>query len=326
MPSGPRKEDKFQEFAVEWLETYVVTNNKYSEIVTKEATLRLHLIPAFGHLKLAEIKVQGIERYKADKLTGNPPLKPKSVNNHLTILRKCLVCAVEWELLDNLPRIKKLREPPQEFDFLNFEEADRLLEAAEPESLWYPAVLTALRTGLRHGELRALRWEDVDLVGKKIHVRRRVWRGHIDTPKSNRFRTVEMSDQVVEALKAHRHLRSELVFCQEDGSMWRAHQWTPWPLRRICKRAGLRIVQWQNLRHSFASHLAMKGVSLKAVQELLGHSSIITTMRYAHLAPSVRHEAVQRLDEPVSRATETAPESGNILGTLGPAGWQAPGS
>jgi site-specific recombinase XerD len=69
-----------------------------------------------------------------------------------------------------------------------------------------------------------------------------------------------------------------------------------WPLWRACKRASLRQIGWHVLRHSFASHLVMKGATLKAVQELLGHADIRMTMRYAHLSASARREAVELLD------------------------------
>ena len=90
---------------------------------------------------------------------------------------------------------------------------------------------------------------------------------------------------MVDALKSHRHLQGELVFCQVDGSPYNQSM-ARWPLRRFCKRAGLRSVQWHVLRHTAASHWVMRGASLKAVQDLLGHSTIQMTMRYAHLARS----------------------------------------
>lgn len=69
------------------------------------------------------------------------------------------------------------------------------------------------------------------------------------------------------------------------------------PLWRACKRAGLRRIGWHTLHHTFASHLAMRGAPLKAVQELLGHATIQMTMRYAHLAPEVARDAVKLLDD-----------------------------
>jgi site-specific recombinase XerD len=70
------------------------------------------------------------------------------------------------------------------------------------------------------------------------------------------------------------------------------------PLWRACKRAGLRRIGWHVLRHTFASHLAMRGKPMKVIQELLGHATMEMTMRYAHLAPAVHRDAVAALDEP----------------------------
>lgn len=108
-----------------------------------------------------------------------------------------------------------------------------------------------------------------------------------------------MSREVVAALKEHRHLKGELVFCQPDGRPFRDHHMRP-PLRRACRRASLREIGWHVLRHTFASHLVMKGVPLKTVQELLGHADIHMTMRYAHLSPDVKREAVELLDTPAA--------------------------
>ena len=84
------------------------------------------------------------------------------------------------------------------------------------------------------------------------------------------------------------------------------------PLWRASKRADLRRVGWHVLRHTFASHLVMRGVALKAVQELLGHASIEMTMRYAHLSPDVRRDAVQVLD---GNGTSTAHEAEEVQNT-----------
>jgi len=100
--------------------------------------------------------------------------------------------------------------------------------------------------------------------------------------------------------------RGELVFAKEDGRMLTQGD-CKHPLRRACRVAGIRQVSWHVLRHSFASHLAMRGVALKAVQELLGHSTMEMTMRYAHLSPDVRRDAVRLLDQPVSAPAAGAP-------------------
>ena len=150
---------------------------------------------------------------------------------------------------------------------------------------------------MRHGELIALRWEDVDLVAGRIIVRQNCVGGVIGTPKSGKPREIPLGEEVRAALKKHRHLRGPLVFCELGGRMLKVSE-TRHPMWRACKRAGLRQITWHVLRHTFASHLVMRGATMSAVQELLGHSSMQMTMRYAHLAPEVVNETVRLLDAP----------------------------
>ena len=98
---------------------------------------------------------------------------------------------------------------------------------------------------------------------------------------------------------------NDLVFCSADGSIM-TKDMAKRPLERICKKAGLRHITWRDLRHTFASHLVMRGASLKVVQELLGHADIKTTMRYSHLSPNIKRDAVRLLDW-----------RGQIRGTIG---------
>jgi site-specific recombinase XerD len=106
---------------------------------------------------------------------------------------------------------------------------------------------------------------------------------------------VSIGKVAIAARQAHRHLRGELVFSDLDGNMLTTGA-CKWPIWRACKRAGLRRIGWHALRHTFASHLVMRGAPLKAVQELLGHSTIEMTMRYAHLSSDVKQAAVRLLD------------------------------
>ena len=293
---------KLSAFATEFISSYARANNKPSEVASKQCILKHHLVPAFGALGLDEIDTRRIEAFKAEKLSDG--LKAKTVNNLLTVLHKLLAVAVEWELLAHLPALKWLKSPDPEFDFLDFEEAERLRGAGDHD--WKAMITVGLKTGLRLGELLGLRWMDVDLVAGRMVVRRAVARGQIGTPKSHRSREVPLSVEAVRVLKAHRHLRGELVFSDQLGALLTDTE-CKWPLWRACKRAGLRRIGWHVLRHTFASHLAMRGVPLKGIQELLGHATIEMTMRYAHLAPAVHREAVAQLDLPAS--------SGHQVGT-----------
>ena len=158
-------------------------------------------------------------------------------------------------------------------------------------------ILLAARTGMRIGELVALRWRNVHFRHSVIHVCEAITRGVMGLSKSGKAREVPMSKAVIAALEAQRHDRGEYVFCTLEGG-YVSQDRCEKPLTEACERAELRRITWHILRHTFASHLAMRGVPLRAIQELLGHASIEQTMRYAHLAPSAKKHAIDLLDEP----------------------------
>ncbi len=286
-----KEEQTYESFAVEYQKTYVTVNNEKSTAKSKRVNLNAHIVPFFGQMPLSRIGVKAIEEFKAG-LVGKG-LAAKTINNILSILRTSLTTAVKWNMLDACPPIQWMDAPSPAFDFFTVEESERLLAAAVAQEL--AMICTAVKAGLRRGELLALRWEDVDLVASRIDVRQSVWQGHITTPKSGKTRHVPMSPQLRDVLAAHRHLRGPYVFCNDDGSMLSKDQ-VRRTVQKACKKAGLRAAGWHMLRHTFASQLAMAGVPLRVIQELLGHSTIKMTLRYAHLSPSTLVDAISVLD------------------------------
>ncbi len=287
----------FSEWAKEFLDVYVSANNKPSEQAAKKTIVETHLVPFFGDMRIDQIGRRTIETYKAKQLKtvtrSGEPTSPKTINNRLTVLRRMLSLAHEYEMIPAVPKVKWLKVPQAKFRFFSFEEAELVLDKAEPE--WRPMLLVAMRTGLRRGELLALRWEDVDLTHGRIVVNRSVWKGQEGTPKGGRSREVPLSSEAKEALRS---LPSRFAkgYVFGDGKTRLTHGEVKHPLWRACVAAGLPKAGWHVCRHTFASHLVMRGVPLKAVQELMGHADIQTTMRYAHLSPDVRTDAVAQLD------------------------------
>lgn len=287
-----KKPPLFREWSKEFVEVYATNNNKPSEQRSKLQIVRDHLDPFFGDMRIDRIGYEEIERFKARQF--GEKAKPKSINNRLTVLHRLFVIARKSRRIAAVPEVQWLKTPKPAFRFLDFDESSRLLAGVAPE--WRPMVLVALRTGLRHGELLALRWEDVDLVGGRVVVRRTVWRGVEGSPKSGREREVPLSNEAREALRAlPSRFRAQYVFGPGDVRLTAGE--TKWPLWTACKTSSVVRCGWHVLRHTFASHLAMRGVSMKAIQELLGHATMAMTMRYAHLSPSTKRDAVDRLDD-----------------------------
>ncbi len=288
------KELLFREFASEWLETYVKSNNKPSEFGSKQSILKAHLVPFFGRKKLGAIGSRDIERYKAEKIAQQ--LKAKTINNQLTVLRRALQTAKEWGLIAACPEMKQLKKQPSKYDFLTREESQQLLDAVS--GFWHDMILMALETGLRFGELTALTWEDVDFATGELTIRQAYARGVLGSTKSNRIRQVPMSDSVLQLL-SRRVKQRGLIFPGMNGEYLRQNR-SMRTLKKICEKAGIRAVGWHTLRHTFASHLVQQGANLLAVQALLGHTDIQTTMRYAHLNRTALHEAMRALNPQTS--------------------------
>jgi len=282
-------------------------DDKPSTIAKKRTTIDQYLLPRFGHLRLDEVTFAAVEAWRLDMLKT---LKPSSVYRIMTDLRTLLGYAHKLDVLDRLPKWPTQKIPEHKARFLTFDETDRLIAAAEPIDPWKAMITIAARTGLRHGELTALRWVDVDLAGGKISVIENHVDGHTGTPKSGHGREVPLSNDAIKALRAVQHTRGPLVFCTRSGGHL-LHHVNDHALRVICRRAGVSPIGWHRLRHTFASHLAMRNVSLKTIQELLGHADMEMTMRYAHLMPEVRRDAVLLLDGAPPVRSPTSRPSGD---------------
>lgn len=276
---------KFKDFAEKWFESYVKINNKPSAIKNKKTHLYSSLIPYFGKKRITDITSLDIEEFKSKKLKT---ITPKTINNQVGTLMKCLRTAIDWEILEKVPRTKPLKVSPPDFDFLSEDEANRLL--ASSKGPYYTAVLLALHTGMRFGELMALDWKNVNFISKQISVKQSFSNGVLGSTKSNRIRYIPMTTDVFNHLIG-KNKKEGFVLKGPDNIRFRP-EYSRLELQEICKRANLRHIGWHKLRHTFASRLAEKGVPMVAIKELMGHSDIRTTMRYAHLGQHTLREAI----------------------------------
>jgi integrase len=227
---------------------------------------------------------------------------PATINRELAFLRRVFNVALKNRKVDANPVTSDVfsKENNQRVRYLTADEETRL-RAALGEAEW-PPVAFALHTGFRQGNQFRLQWADVNFDTGMIRARH---------TKSGEDYFVPMNDELRALLRAlPSRMRSAWVFPSATGA-------TPLDARNYVNRvftpalgkAGIQGFRWHDLRHTFASRLVMAGVDLRTVQELMGHKTLAMTMRYAHLSPAHKLDAVQRLNAPANaahRATTTA--------------------
>ena len=249
-----------------WQEWVLGEENKPSVRAEKESAFRVHLQPFFGHMPLDAIDVSTIQQFKAE-LARRPgrrpgePLSAKTRNNILAVLSKALRYAEEVRVIRDVPRIRFYRVERPEIVYWEFDEYPRLVAAARAEGeSWHVAVLLAGESGLRIGEIMALRWESVDLIANRLTVCRQVRHGAEGTPKGRKRRTVPMTRPLIRALTALPHIRRGRVICNPDG-MPATEGEAKHVIYRMCRRAQLPERSWHALRHTLATHAARFGVN-----------------------------------------------------------------
>jgi integrase len=259
---------------------------KPSTLRDYRSNLNAHLLPAFGGQPLEAITPEAIDAWRSS-LTG---LSSRTKNKLLVVMGGVMRRAQHvWGLPSNpVVSVEKHRQRASgDIDVFSPEEVMAVVRAAGSEQD-ATIFLTAAFTGLRRGELLALRWRDVDFAGSAIRVRASYAAGQLTTPKSGKVRSVPMAPDVSEALaRLGQRLDwvgdDDLVFPGEagsylDGSALRRRYGT------ALARAGLRPLRFHDLRHTFGTRMIAKA-DIRRVQEWMGHADVQTTMRYLHYAP-----------------------------------------
>jgi len=308
-----------EQFLTDWLENSqkhsvrARTYERYEEIV------RLHISPVLGRHRLQKLTAQHVQAFYTQML--NEGLSPSTVEVFHTVLHKALDTAVKWGLI---PRnVCDLVSPPHREQFeikpLTLEQAHQLLAVARghrQEALF----ALALSTGMRRGELVALKWQDINFVTGTLQVRRILTRipskmpgkGYVEAePKTQKSRrNVVIAPFALKCLKEHRLRQLEekvkagpawqehdYVFCTSVGTHLNPSKDVLDQLKVLLKKAGLPSIRFHDLRHSAATLLLSEGVHPKIVQELLGHTTISMTMDvYSYVLPSMQQDAIGRLN------------------------------
>ncbi len=303
-----------------WLDDYARASVSAKTFERYEEIVRLHLKPALGHHALSKLQPLHIARYYSEALAsgrvdGNGGLSPRSVLHHHRVLRAALHQAVKWLLLPRNPADAVDPPRPQHREMRALDEAAtaKLLRAASDSRLSLP-VLLAVTTGLRRGEILAVRWQDVDLQHSSLAVRQSLEQTRnglaFKQPKTAKGRrVVALPTLTVEALKQHKVKQAttklalgavyqdhDLVCARDDG--------TPWPpdtfssaFVGLVRRTSVPRIRFHDLRHTHATQLLRQGIHPKVVSERLGHATVSITLDvYSHVLPGMQAEAATRTD------------------------------
>lgn len=313
LATGPKQTVK--DFLNYWLEEVHGATLKLSALALYRRHMKNHIIPRLGHIQLQKLKADQVQAFLNTMLKDG--LKAGTINVIFAILDAALKDAVRWQRLavNVCDVVTPPRVTPPDMRVLSKEEAQRLLDVAKASRL--QCVLTlALATGMRLGELLALRWEEIDLENKTLQVRHTIdyiqGYGKVESePKTaSGKRGITLPQFMIEELERHRLYQLEarekagdawkeqgLVFPNRNGGYFsRARLYGIF--KKLLSDAGLSDMHFHGLRHSTATILLRMGVSPKVVQELLGHSNITITLGvYGHVLPGMQKEAMDKMDD-----------------------------
>lgn len=296
----------------EWL-VMVARTVRPSTLRVYRAAVENHITPSMGNIRLGRLTPANVDRFYTDKLDAG--LSPATVKKLHAILHRALADALRLGYVGR--NVCQFVQPPTakppEMTTWTIEQAQRFLSATEEHPLgllWHAGLIT----GMRVGELIALRWMDVDLRRRQLAVRQTLTRDErgrdtFGPPKSNE-RVIalpsHLAERLVEAQADQRRRYADMdlewtdeafVFDRGDGGYTRP-SYIASHFRRECHRAGVPRIRLHDLRHSSATILVASGVNVKVVQERLGHHSAAFTLdRYAHVTESMQAEAARNLAE-----------------------------
>lgn len=297
------------------------TYERYAEIVEK------NIVPALGSIPLLRLQPLHIQQFYSDALSygrkdGSGGLSRQTVLHYHRVLHKALRQAVRWQMLSRNPADAVDAPSPErkQVSTLTDDSTAALLGKLSNERLCLPVLIAAL-TGMRRGEILALRWQDVYLACEKPYlVVARTLEQTRDAvrfkyPKSQKSsRRISLPEMLADALRSHReeqkrnaailgdaYIDTDLICCLADGSIWKPNTFASTYCRRM-KALGVRI-RFHDLRHTHASQLLQLNIHPKIVSERLGHSTIKLTLdTYSHVLPSMQDEAAVAANAAIEKA------------------------
>jgi len=278
------KKTSFFEICDEFLEWSRAHKRSY----IRDEGLVKNLKSYFGNILLYQITRRQAEEYQAWRVNqrkrNGRPISPATVNREIAVLKRIINKAIEWGKASANP-VSRIKMFPEEgkLRFLSNKELERLIECV-PELL-KPIIIIAVFTGMRRGEILNLKWANIRWDLGLLCV---------EHTKTNKIREIPMAKVVRDILwELKKKSTSEYVFTDRQGRRLKTVRF--W-FDKAVKNAGLKDCTFHTLRHTFASDLVKANINLKVVQELLGHRDLGVTLRYAHLSPGAKEQAIQILN------------------------------
>lgn len=290
----------FEDFWNNYFIPEVLSRRKFSTQQVYRQLAKKHLVSYFGTRRLCDITRFDVQSFISAKHRQN--YSPKTLAHLRNLLSKVFNVAISWGWLTS-NAANRIELPPMER-----RRESRVLDPREIRKLrnhlGEPArtiFLLGILTGLRIGEILALCLDDLDLTRLLVHVRRNVYRGHVqDSPKTRRGeRHVPLAPFLVEAIRCWMALRpqgSEWLFPSEAGTPYHDRNLLRRQVWPVCQKLSIARFGWHSMRHTFSTYNGNHEVPLPVLQSLLGHATAETTMLYTHEREGPQRQAVQRLE------------------------------
>lgn len=287
VPDAPTIKD----FGERWVKEHAEANRqKPGTIAWKRLMLKAHIERILGKDTLIDtIDAAAVQRVKAEL----SELAPKTVNNVLSVLSGMLRAAVKWGVIKHAPSVDQVKAHKRVMNYYDFEPYEKLVAGAAKVPDWraLAVVLLGGDAGLRRGEIIALERQDIDVRRRIATIKRSSYQGAVSAPKGGKTRHVDITRRLAEHLDAHMPKAGRIM-----GHIT-SHHIATW-IRKAERAAELKETGLLHiLRHTYGSHLAMAGVDIYRIKELMGHSNVTTTQIYAHLSPRALSDAVAMLEK-----------------------------
>jgi len=292
------KHSTLEELFDKWLREHAENHKAASSVVRDKQIYRDYIKDYIGQKKVHLVVAEDIEGIKQD-LIDEDRLSEKSINNILQVIRTVFNFGIKrrYVRFNPMSSVSMMTIDEQTFDYWSLDETIKFLmamsEKYREDRIPYVLYLICLKTGMRIGEVVSLKWDCIDFTNRIITVKRTFDTANQnikETTKGKKIRYIGISDELFPELLALRNQKStsDFVLPNQCGNFIDYNNFRERVFEKDIQHTGIKRIRLHDLRHTFASQYVMSSGSLQDLQDILGHSEIKTTKRYAHLSPNYK--------------------------------------